>query len=328
MRACLAALPFFLAAFSVAARDTPSLGLPIACTPGKDCFLQQYADMDAGSAATDPFCGTATYDGHKGTDIRVDYMSDAEKGVPVVASADGNVTRLRDGEPDRIMRSEADRAAVADKECGNGVVIDHGGGWETQYCHMKQGSISVKEGDAVKAGDTLGQVGASGMAQFPHVHLSVRKDGAEIDPFTGKRLDEGCSKDAKSGSGLWTDAAAKALDRPATQMIDAGFAPGAIDHATLTDVRPQDASKDSGAIVGWASLINLQKGDRIVLVLNGPSGGVLARQSVPPLDRTKATYSLFAGKRGAPAPGNYRLSVEVLRDGNPVLSETRETTIN
>lgn len=326
MRACLAALPIFFAA-SAFAQDAPTFGLPLACTPGKDCFLQQYPDMDAGSGIADSFCGTATYDGHKGTDIRITYMSDVERGVDVTASADGTVTRLRDGEPDKVMRSEADRAAVADKECGNGVVIDHGGGWETQYCHMKQGSISVKEGDTVKVGDVLGQVGASGMAQFPHVHLSVRKDGAELDPFTGKRLDEGCSQDAKAGAGLWTPEAAKALDRPSTQLIDAGFAPGAINHAALVDARPPDASGGSEAIVGWASLINLQKGDRIVLVLNGPSGGVLARQSVPPLDRSKASYSLFAGKRGAPAPGNYKVSVEVLRDGEPMLSETREAPI-
>jgi hypothetical protein len=327
MRNRFTLLPFVLLPQSALAQDMPTLGLPLACTLGKDCFLQQYADMDPGKGVTDPFCGTATYDGHKGTDIRIVDMSDVARGVDVVASADGIVARLRDGEPDRVVRSDADRAAVTDKECGNGVVIDHGGGFETQYCHMKQGSIAVKEGDAVKAGAKLGQVGASGMAQFPHVHLSVRKDGAELDPFTGRRLDEGCSKNARADGGLWTPDAASALARPTTQMIDAGFSSAPIEHAKLVDARPPDASRDGGAIVGWASLINLQKGDRIVIVLNGPSGGVVARQATPPFDRAKASYSLFVGKRGAPAPGTYRLSVEILRDGGPVLSEMREASI-
>ncbi len=320
---------FVLAACAAASaqEDAPELGLPIACALGSACFVQQYPDMDKGSGAADSFCGTATYDGHKGTDIRIRYMGEIAGDVAVVASAAGTVLRQRDGEPDKLVSSDADRAAVKDKECGNGVVVDHGGGWETQYCHMKQGSIAVKEGQAVKAGDVLGAVGASGLAQFPHVHIGVRKDGADIDPNSGRPLTGGCVADPKDAAPLWDGDVAKAMAGPATQLVDAGFAGAPVDNAALAVTRPEDATAGAQAMVGWALLINLRKGDRIVIVLNGPSGGVLARQTLPPLDRSKATYSLYAGKRGAPAPGEYALSVEVLRDGKAVLSEMREASI-
>ncbi len=101
------------------------------------------------------------------------------------------------------MRTEEDRAAVADKECGNGVRIDHGEGWHTQYCHMRRGSIAVKEGDKIDVGVKLGEVGYSGNATFPHVHLSVSMDMQPVDPFLP-------AKDAQCGAPsrmLWTDAA-------------------------------------------------------------------------------------------------------------------------
>ena len=71
------------------------LGLPPQCTLGKDCFVQQYADMDAGPGVTDPFCGPDTYDGHDGTDLRVLSMADVARGVAVVAVADGTVLRSK-----------------------------------------------------------------------------------------------------------------------------------------------------------------------------------------------------------------------------------------
>ena len=128
------------------------LGLPAQCTLGKDCFVQQYPDMDAGAGVADPYCGPATYDGHDGTDLRIMSMADVARGVPVLAMADGTVLRARDGVPDHLVTSEADRAAVADKECGNGMIVELGGGFEVQYCHMRQGSLVVKPGDHVDAG--------------------------------------------------------------------------------------------------------------------------------------------------------------------------------
>ena len=63
---------------------------------------------------------------------------------------------------------------------GNTVLVDHGGGLVTMYCHMH--TIGVEEGQAVARGDVLGQVGATGRSTGPHLHWSVSLGGVRIDP--------------------------------------------------------------------------------------------------------------------------------------------------
>jgi hypothetical protein len=99
------------------------LGLPARCELGKTCFVQQYPDMAAGDAVADPLCGTLTYDGHSGTDLRILSMKDVEAGYAVVAVGDGEVLRVRDQEQDHLIETESDPASVAGRECGNGLVI-------------------------------------------------------------------------------------------------------------------------------------------------------------------------------------------------------------
>ena len=94
-------------------------------------------------------CGRQTYDGHKGTDFAIPDEQAMARGVNVLAAQGGTVLRVRDGVVDRRIQTEADKKTVEGTECGNGVVIDHssipnGAGWETQYCHLRQGSVQVK----------------------------------------------------------------------------------------------------------------------------------------------------------------------------------------
>ena len=89
---------------------------------------------------------------------------------------------LRDGIPG-IAYTPARATELVGKECGNGVVIAQDQSWETQYCHLKERSISVKVGDTVQVGDVLGKIRLSGRTQFPHVHITVRHNGTRIDPF-------------------------------------------------------------------------------------------------------------------------------------------------
>jgi hypothetical protein len=331
MLAALAVLPpaaILLAIFLFVFLSRPStaleLGLPAECRLGTDCFVQQFTDVDTSAGAvSDPFCGTATYDGHDGTDLRVLSMADVARGVAVIAVADGTVLRGRDGEPDRLVVTEADRAAVADKECGNGMIVDLGDGYEAQYCHMRQGSIVVKPGDQVKRGQKLGEVGASGMAQFPHVHLTVRHDGKPVDPVTGHELSAGCLKPGEAGEPLFSPDIVTEFARGETELIGFGLAGAPIDHNALAVSGPPPlATGAEPAHVGWAWFINLHEGDRVVISLAGPDGLEVAANRSEPMDRSKASYSAFAGKKGAPQPGRYTVRAGIERGGATVAEET------
>ena len=152
------------------------LRLPINCEIGVTCEVQNYVDLDPSSQARDYQCGSRTYDGHKGMDFRLPSLRAQRAGVNVLAAAPGRVLRVRDGVPDMSVR-ERGIGAVNGRECGNGVVVDHGEGWSTQYCHMAQGSLLVKPGDKVEASQPLGRVGLSGMTEYPHLHFAVTFQG-------------------------------------------------------------------------------------------------------------------------------------------------------
>lgn len=300
----------------VLAQASPGIGLPIACELNVTCFVQQYPDMaPASGEVTDPWCGGATYDGHDGTDIRIRSLQDMTAGVPVVSVADGTVLRVRDGEPDHLVMTPQDRAAVEGKECGNGVVVEHGNGLETQYCHLRKGSIVVKPGQPVQRADTLGMVGASGLAQFPHVHLTVRKDGDKVDPSTGQSIASGsCSVAGAGDTSLWDASLVPALGRDA-QVLDMGLSDRPIEHARLVEAGAPPPTASSNAVVGWVWMINLRQGDRIHLRLDGPDGRTVAENTTEPMDRNKATYSAFIGKRGAVSRGSFTLNAWVVRNG-------------
>ena len=144
-----------LVALAARAEAPTDLALPLDCEPGEDCWILRYVDHDSGPgrAATTP-AGRLTGDGHKGTDFAIRDLEAMAEGVEVRAAAAGVVDALRDGVPD-ISVEEGGRAAIAGKECGNGIRIAHGDGWTTWYCHLRRGSLMVAEGDRVEVGQPL-----------------------------------------------------------------------------------------------------------------------------------------------------------------------------
>ncbi|MDE0453317.1 MAG: peptidoglycan DD-metalloendopeptidase family protein [Gammaproteobacteria bacterium] len=64
---------------------------------------------------------------------------------------------------------------------GNTVMIDHGSGLVTMYCHLHE--VHVREGDSLARGEAFGSVGATGRATGPHLHWTVSMHGTKVDPL-------------------------------------------------------------------------------------------------------------------------------------------------
>lgn len=309
-----------------AAGEGPRLSVPIACEIAAGaCEVQHYVDRDPGPGARDYRCGGRTYDKHSGVDIRVPDMAAQRRGVDVLAAAPGKVARVRDGMADISVRADG-AASVKGTECGNGVVIEHGDGWETQYCHMAKGSVRVKPGDPVKAGTPIGKVGMSGETEYPHVHMTVRHAGQVVDPFSPVGPAEAC---AAKGS-MWTPQAARALAYKPGVIFNAGFAGGAVDFQQVEDGRIPPAARSSPVIAVYLLVIGPQKGDVIEIGLRDPSGRARPPRRLPPLDRDKSQFFASLQREAPPGgwpSGAYVAELKVLRDGKPALARKVEMTL-
>jgi murein DD-endopeptidase MepM/ murein hydrolase activator NlpD len=297
--------------------------LPAACEIGRTCFIQHYVDHDTSPEAKDYRCGTLTYDGHDGTDLRVPTTAVQKAGVDVLAAADGKVLRTRDSMEDISVYGRG-RESVENTECGNGAIIDHGNGWQTQYCHMAKGSLAVKPGDTVKAGDRIGRIGLSGATEFPHLHFTIRKDGKVVDPFTSGPASQACGTGQQAS--LWEPSVQSALAYQAGSVLNKGFAPGPV---TMEAIESGAAEQNiptttSPALVAYVRAIGLKGGDVQVLTLFDTDGKPIAQNKAPPLDRDKAQWMIFAGIKqpaGGFRPGLYRAIYRVERDGKPAIEQ-------
>lgn len=306
-----------LALLTAGLADALELQLPIECQVGRTCFVQNYVDRDPSSNARDYQCGTLTYDGHNGTDFRLPSMAAQRAGVNVLAAADGQVLRSRDGMPSVSIR-DANAPSVDGRECGNGMLIAHADGWETQYCHMESGSVRMKGGDRVVAGQAIGRVGLSGRTEFPHLHLTVRQGGKVIDPFAYGAPDESCG----GGRSLWKASNQQELAYRPRAVLNAGFASGPVTMEQIEAGAIGSTSVEAAAIVAFVRAIGLKLGDIQRLSIKQPDGRTLVEHAEKPLDRNKAQVMLFAGKGRPPggwATGVYEGSYSVMEKGAVVL---------
>jgi murein DD-endopeptidase MepM/ murein hydrolase activator NlpD len=98
----------------------------------------------------------------------VDYA--APSGAPVVAIAGGRVV-----------------SATFDRANGRMVRLRHSSGYESYYLHLSAFGPGIKAGAAVGQGETVGRVGATGLATGPHLHYGLKKNGVFVNPLREHR---------------------------------------------------------------------------------------------------------------------------------------------
>jgi hypothetical protein len=108
------------------------------------------------------------------------------------------------------------------------------------------------------------------------------------------------------------------------EVLNAGFAAGPVSMEMVEAGALAPPGADPPALVAYVRAIELEGGDEIALSLKAPGGAVLA-QDRQPLDRDKAQYLKFVGKKRPPAgwpPGTYEADVTVYRGGQAVIRKT------
>ncbi|MEH2588023.1 hypothetical protein V1273_001862 [Bradyrhizobium sp. AZCC 1721] len=312
----------FATTLGAKAEEVISLVLPVKCQPGLTCFFQNYVDHDASDKARDYRCGGRSYDGHDGTDVRIANLEIQRQGIEVLAAAPGRVIGTRNDMDDVSIRT-AGKAAIAGKECGNGAVIEHEGGWRTQYCHMAKGSVRIKVGDQVTTGQPIGLVGLSGDTEFFHLHFTVRHRGKIVDPFAYGAPENSCG----GGRSIWAASLGEQMQYRPREIIDYGFAGIAptMELVESGEIGRQPVTSGSDALVAYVRAIGLQAGDLQSLTVHGPGGASVAANSPPALDRDMAQFLMITGKKRTEAAwpaGRYTATYRVTRDGAEVLRKT------
>ena len=313
-RAIFASLSAFVAAPAVA--EAPRLDWPVACDLGTTCYIEDYLDRDPSEGRRDFTCGLNTRNAHGGTDIALLSLDAMRRGVTVRAAAGGKVIGVRDGVPDL-----GDPSANPTRACGNGVRIDHGDGWHTQYCHLKQGSVIVAPGDTVPSGAPLGQVGLSGETNHPHLHLSLEKNGADVDPFAP----DATRPCGVAQTGLWS------LPIP---YYDTGFYTAAFSDGVpaYDDVQSGAARRTtlapSDPLVLYGFFYLARPGDKLHFTAHGPNGAVF---SAPiSLDAPRKSQMQAYGRRapsGGWAAGQYNGTVRLMRGDTLIALRHAHVTI-
>ncbi|MFA7188151.1 MAG: M23 family metallopeptidase [Alphaproteobacteria bacterium] len=142
-RACLISNPKIPVGQTIP-RGEPLMGLPRISSP---CALTRYI----------PELSDKPH-----SHIALDFS--AIVGTPVFAPANGTVTKI-----------------LHDNTCGDGIFLQHAGGFSTLYCHLSNTSM-VTVGQKIDAGCIFARTGNTGRSTGPHLHYSVRINGKAVCP--------------------------------------------------------------------------------------------------------------------------------------------------
>lgn len=277
---------------------------PLRCKSSNNCGVAFYYDHKG----QDYLCGHRTKPGHDGTDFGFFTEREVNAGIPVIASAAGEVYRVERGS--NIKNG-------AQESCGTGVAISHANGWSTQYCHLRKGSLRVKKGDKVKAGQLVGLVGKSGLSDFYHLHMAVAFKNKPVDPFSFARKGSGCDP----GPPLFKPA----IRYKRHMAVAAGFTDKSEEYDFKDILGEGRLPKPDrrGLLISYIYLLGMEKGDRIETTITDGVGIEITHLSKP-LKVPKPAFAHFFGDGNVPKnkrSGRHRVRFEIYNNDNNLVFE-------
>lgn len=315
--------------------ENVTLSLPIECDLSADCAIANYVDIKPGELVQNYLGRRRSYNGHRGIDFSIGDTWVMKRGVNVLAAKRGVVVGVRNYVEDinindlRKMYNlsvEDIPPEIRSKRCGNGIRIDHGHGWFTQYCHLKKGSVLVHKGDTVERGQQLGEVGLSGQTEFPHLHFQVEY----VDPDTQKRIFidpfTGISTTGKRfvRQPLWEEEVIEeAVYEP--QVVNFGFSSQVVTENHNERIfsgllaRHPVISATAGTLQFFAQIFGIERGDRVSMKIYDPPGRILSSSSTVKSE-ANVVYTAHTGKQRGQnewKSGTYAGEIEIIRH-NPM----------
>ncbi len=287
-------LVLVVSAAGARAADGPPFSFPLDCDIDKGCWFLNYPDTDRRiGVAKDFACGDLAYDNDFSVRIALGSVASLRNPPAVAAAAGGKVKQVLDGIEDLVITSRA-QLAKGTPECGNAVIIDHENGWETAYCHLRKGSITVKKGERVERSQIIGAAGSSGFATWPQLGFITVKHGLPFDPVSGLTTYEKCGVkrtpllDLGRQFFIYRPAAITGIGFTDTSQTIANILRGdALSYASLR--------ANTKFLVLWMRILNIRKDDRIEVTMTNPSGNVISRKTVI-AKKDEASFALNTAK--------------------------------
>lgn len=259
------------------------LALPINCELNKNCYIRQYVNVgEATNKVYDYKGGTLTNNHQRGTDFSLQTYQQMKTGIAVLAPAAGIVMRARDDMIDHHMPTdkELDTSQPFEKGnyCGNYIRLDHGQGWVSQLCHLRQSSLRVSPGQSVRKGEVLALVGSSGKADAPYLDFQLYYHGAVVDPFQSQ---------------LWEIS----IPYHARGIIDQGIAKNSITLKKVQFEAPHETTllTFDEAMIAWIRLYGMHRGDRQRFVFMQPNGLVYSKPIISTVDEDYKEWFSYGG---------------------------------
>ncbi|MGN7610479.1 M23 family metallopeptidase [Magnetococcales bacterium HHB-1] len=287
----------------------PEFDVPLQCAFPTVCRVVKLMDHDQGPGSYDFRRLPMATDNHNGVDLAILDPARYKEGVPVLAAAGGRVLGVRNNMKD-VNALLVSRLKLKDMECGNGVMLDHGGGWRSQYCHLKKASIRVTKGMYVKKGQTIGLVGFSGKTTYPHLHFQVWRNRVRVDPY---------AVDGDRHRQLWSKRAKKKLKLSPAVVGRIGFMGTPVKKKDFSlGLRSLPPQVRSPFFLVWGEVYGVVAGDQLLWRVKSPQGKVFLKKTVT-LDKNGVRWSHYVGKKRKKNQmwpvGIYQAEVSVRRKG-------------